>query len=310
MDTQPIPTTPDPASLAAHIAAETADAPAPLPQGEPTPAPDAPEPEAEASSLKPDAELSEAARTLRRNRADERKAKIQRDIDTLTRERYEQQQALERLRAERQTLEARPQQPRSEDPEPVEADYADYGTFVADKARWAARQEFTARSRAVQESRQMQAREQVALEQATKLEAQHQSGREKYGDFDAVVEPVITSLQGNPRAAAVAAFLSQSSVGGELAYKLGREPETLQAVLSTRDPIALATTLARTEAALLALKTAPKPVTAAPAPPSQTVGGTVTAVAPVDTRRGVPLRDHIRIEEAELEERRRLGYRY
>lgn len=56
---------------------------------------------AEADSAKPDAELSEAGRTLRRNRADQRKQQIQNDIDALVKKRSEERTAFEREEQER-----------------------------------------------------------------------------------------------------------------------------------------------------------------------------------------------------------------
>lgn len=58
-------------------------------------------PEQEADSDKPDPEVSEAARTLRKGRADSRKAKIQDEINALTRKREEERAAYDRERAER-----------------------------------------------------------------------------------------------------------------------------------------------------------------------------------------------------------------
>lgn len=64
-------------------------------------APDAAALDQEADGPKPDAEVSEAARTLRRSRADQRKAKIQGEINDLTRTREHERSELERERRER-----------------------------------------------------------------------------------------------------------------------------------------------------------------------------------------------------------------
>lgn len=90
----------------AEVRASLGEPPAPAP---PAPAaavavadaPPAPELEQEADSAKTDAEVSEAARTLRRSRADTRKAKIQSEIDALTRTREHERSELERERRER-----------------------------------------------------------------------------------------------------------------------------------------------------------------------------------------------------------------
>lgn len=74
-------------------------------------------PEQEADGPKTDADVSEAARTLRKNRAEERKAKIQADIDAATRAKHEalrERDAIaaevQRLQQQRQAL-TQPQQP-------------------------------------------------------------------------------------------------------------------------------------------------------------------------------------------------------
>lgn len=317
MDIQPTtptspPPPPQPLSLREHIAAESAPAatePEVASPAAPVAGPD--EPALEADSTKPDADLSEAARTLRRNRADERKAKIQREIDEITRVKYEEQAQLEAIRRERAALAAEKAAPvaapATDDPQPQESDYDDYGRFVADQARWAARQELKARQIDEQRTRQQLAHDQTVTAHAQKLEAQHQAGREKYSDFDVVLDPVIQQIQRNPRAEGVARFFASSEVGGEIAYKLGKDATALKAVLSARDPFALASELARVEASVLASKAAPKPITAAPAPPSQTVGGSASASS--SSRPVTSLREHIEREEAEIAERRKSGYR-
>jgi len=285
-------------------------------------------PEQEAESTKPDAELSEAGRLLRKNRADERKARIQREIDEAVRERQQtradlerEREELARLRREREDL-TRGHQPRQatagaapagttdpNDPEPVERDYEDYSQFVADKARWAAREEMRQQQ---QQSRARIAREaadRAAQETASKLDEQHATTREKFADFDAVIDPVIAQVRGTPRGSDMGAFFATSEVGGEVLYRLGKDPKALEVVLKAPNRAALHRALTHVETDILAARKSPKPTTNAPAPPAQTVGGGPTATD-VDTLKGVSTRDHIRIENEREIEARRSGRRY
>lgn len=317
-----------PMTLRDHIAAESAPIETPAPEQKAPalePVKETADPEIEAASTKPDADLSEAARTLRRNRADERKAKIQREIAEGVREREQtraelarEREELARLRAERESL-SRGTQPRSatagapptdpNDPEPQEADYQDYSHFVADKARWAAREEMRRQQFQSRDRIARQASERSTQEMASKLESQHEETREKYADFDVVLEPVLASLRGTSRGLDAAQFFASSEVGGEVAYRLGKDAAALKSVAEAPNRAALHRALTHVEADILAARKAPKPTTSAPAPPSQTVTSSATT-ATLDTRKGVPLKDHIRIEEAEIAERRKQGYRY
>ena len=309
----PVPETPaPPMSVREHIEAEArADAAPPEATAPTVPTEDAtatPDAEREAASTQPDAEVSDAARTLRRNRADERKAKIQREIADLTRERYRVQAEVEQLRRARETPPEPPSRqpaPRivdPSDPEPQETGYDDYTAFLDDRARWAARQEFKAQQ---QQSSARVAREAYERDLDTKVS----KARETYADFDAVLDPFVTAVAGNPRDAEISAFIAASPHGADVLYRLAKDDRAAQAVLTAPSRAALVRELARLEVDVSAPPKAPKPITAAPTPPSQTVGGSASA-QPLDTRKGVPLKDHIRIEEAEIAERRRQGYRY
>jgi len=277
--------------------------------------------EHEATSAKPDQEVSQAARTLRKNRAAERKARIAAEIDDKLTERNQIRAELERERAELARLRAErtaapaaaptraPAGTDPSDPEPDESTYAQYTDFVKDHTRWAAREElrvqqFQARARAEQRTA-TQAAEQVA----ETLTAQHTAARERFSDFDAVIDPVITRLRDTPRGADMGDFLAASEVGAEIVYRLGTDPAALEAVTTASTRVALLRELARTEAKILASKSAPKPVTKAPAPPSQTVGARANA-AEVDTRVGVAFKDHVRIENARELEAKQQGRRY
>lgn len=324
---------PPPMSLAAHIAAEEAPAAAPVVAPAVTETPAAPveaaapavapvvdeqAAQAEADSVKADAELSEAGRMLRANRADKRAARIKAENDDLARELHRRQQ----LRSEVERFATAPtpttggspvgttpagtptgaeptldafmaaitaEQPTHPDP---------YGAAIEARVLWRLEQRQQAETRTRQQH-----------DAARELDAKADAARAKFSDFDAVTDPVIAQLRGTPRGATLADYLRTSEVAGEIMYRLGTEPAALQAVLAAGDPVTLTRRVALIEADLVApRRETAKPITQAPAPPSQTVGGSATT-PDVDPRKGVPLKDHIRIEEAELAERRSRGLR-
>jgi hypothetical protein len=275
-------------------------------------------PEQEADGTKPDTDVSEAAKTLRRSRADERKARIQRDIDALKREEHETRDRIERLRREEAavtrtpaTVGAAPTGEKFRFPDYVawavgENEAKPYEAYLdeRDDARdvW--------RDARARDTRTRETVHRTAVEREQKLEQHAEKARERYSDFDAVIDTVVESLKGNPRGADIGAFMAASDVGGEMAYRLGKDPALLESVATARTNVALNQALARLEAQLLTPAKASKPVTSAPAPPSKTVGGGASASTVDTTRPGTSLKDHIRTEEAELAERRKAGYRY
>lgn len=313
-----------PMSLREHIALETrTEAPAQAATAVAEPVAPAESPEQEASSVKPDAELSEAARVLRKNRASERKAQIQREIAEAVRERNVLREEVARFRSEREQFarEAQPARPATaprtaadpNDPEPALEQFADapdpYSAYIDAKARWATRQEHRALQQKAHETRQRGEVERTARETASQLESLEAKAREKYEDFDAVMVSLTDAYRGHPAGDAIARAVAQSKVGEDLAYYLGTHPDEVQSAVKG-GPSEFFRVIGRIEASLSAPpKETPKPITKAPAPPAQTVGAHATAHE-VDTRKGVPLKDHIRIEEAEIAERRRQGYRY
>jgi hypothetical protein len=195
------------------------------------------------------------------------------------------------------------------DPEPAEASFEDYGAYLTAHARWAARDEFQKQQDAVRARAARTQAEQRAQTHAAKLDEQHAALREKFGDADAVIDQVLTTLRDNPRAAAVADFLAESEHSGEVAYRLGKDPAALKAVSTAPSAVAVARELARIEVAIAAPVSAPSHVTKAPAPPSRTVG-TSTAASSVDTVKGVSFKEHLRIENEREAVARRAGQRY
>lgn len=308
-------------SFAEHLAAESAapsPAVAPAPPSEPVAADP---PELEADSIKPDAELTEAARTLRKSRADERKAKIQREIDEAVRLRQETRAAIEheraeldRLRQERERV-ARPAVPHGpstgldpRDPKPSEEDFQNYTDFIDARAAWAAREEQRRTFLATRERATRDHAAQQAQHAASQLDAAAEPMRERYSDFDAVIEGFVGTLAGTPRGNDVGHILAQSEVGGEIAYKIAKTPELAKKIQTVPNRLSLARELALVERDILAAKSAAKPITTAPAPPRTTVGAGASATAGVAT--GNSTLDHIRREEAEIAERRTRGLRY
>jgi hypothetical protein len=322
MEQQTVTETPD-TSFAAHLRAE-----------EPPPATDThvveeqavavveepvvaePTPEVEADSIKPDTELSEAARVLRRNRADERKAKIQREIADLVREREETRAETARLKAEREAL-SRGEQPRPtvgglptavtdpNDPEPDPKAYPaeEYDpAYIRAVSKWEARAEF----------RQLEAAAAVRVRQQTVTQAlasKEDAARAKFSDFDAVTDAVVADFTGNPRGITILEFVQESPLGAEVAYALGKDPAAKKEILAATGSVGVLRVLAKLEAALAEpAKPAPKHITSAPVPPSKTVGGGASALE-TDTRPGASTAEHIRREEAEIAARRRNGYR-
>lgn len=335
MSTASVAVAEQPMSLREHIAAEEPASPvAPVVAPVATPAavpavetPVVPEAaEVEANSLKPDAELSEAGRTLRANRADKRAERIRHDNDELARELHRRQtlrSELERVApAPAATAAATPAAGTTVDPSDPRPAYDvekygktfpedPYAGYLLDLNRWDRRQE--AREQAA--TRQRQQGQQATRASAERLAQQMGTGRTKFSDYDAVIDPVISALAaGHPqRDVDFTNFILASDVGGEIVYRLGKDSAALQAVLHAKTGVDLARALVAVESGLTgsprAASAEPAPVTQATPVPSATVGGAAAAAEP-DTRAGVPLKDHIRIEEAEIADRRKRGYRY
>lgn len=325
-----IPVQQAPLSLREHIdAADKGLTEVPNPAVKVTPKPtEAATPEQEADSVTPDAEVSEAARLLRKNRADERKAKIQREIDEKVREREQTRADLERertelarLRQEREALTRGPE-PRQatagahpagttdpRDPEPREEDFQDFTQFIDARSSWRVREEMRRQHQHGRARVAREASDRAAMETASKLDEQHTVTREKYADFDAVSDQVLAPLRGTPRGLDVGQFLASSDVGGEIVYRLGKDKDAMKVVLAAPNRAALHRALTHVETSILAPRKAPKPVTEAPAPPAQTVGAGSTATD-VDTTKGVSFKEHNRIENEREIEARRQGRRY
>jgi hypothetical protein len=314
-----------PLTLRDHIAAEEAP---PAADVTATPAVEAvPEADvaAEAAAAVPDAEISEAARTLRRNRAEERKAKIQREIDESVRLREQtraeilkERAELDRIRAERAAVTARGETPRPiatagadpagsldgpPDPKQYPAEEFD-PAFVRDTARYEARMALAAERQQLQ---QVQSRE----AQARRLDEQAATAAAEFSDFDATIAPVLDVLKDAPKPFVedFTTYIAGSEIGARIVYALGKDAALRDRILGASSPRQLITELARAESSLAQTvkpAAAPKPITKAPTPPSRTVGGGASTQE-LDPNRGLSLKDHIRIEEAAIAAERARG---
>lgn len=316
-------------TLAEHIAAEEAElhppseppasppppasAPPPVvepPKEEPPPADNTPE--AEADSTKPDAELSEAGRTMRASRLDERKKRIEAEVADLQAKIRERNDLRRQLATETPT----PAGDRAGTPAPgtafsfptfdawqtetgnAEKSYDDY-TDARTDARFAFNE---ARSRAASE----RAESARAVHEAVRtFDERARPYREQYSDFDALVSDLVLTPPMQ-----TAAF--RDADGPAIVYHLAKHAADY-ARIAQLPPAEQLIELGTIRAALVAARTKPaatKPLTSAPPPPSQTVGSSASPATVDTTKIGTSARDHYRIEQAEIDERRRAGYRY
>jgi hypothetical protein len=141
-----------------------------------------------------------------------RKAKDR--IDKVVWEREEARKEVVQLRQQLQTLQApttAPQPTRATDPstatstetpatkpensEPLEADYSEYGAFVAAKARWAAREELSSAVQAAHQQEQHAAQQQQYEHRASAFAKKMDEGVEGNPEFLATVQPEILNLR-------------------------------------------------------------------------------------------------------------------
>ncbi|HEU4540157.1 MAG TPA: hypothetical protein VFR23_03425 [Jiangellaceae bacterium] len=225
----------------------------------------------EADSAKPDADLSEAARTLRRNRAAERKQRIQDEIDTLTRKKHELARDVELFEARRKAVSpdppSTPSAPAVSESEPIlETFDGDFTAFLRARDAWLLKQ-FEARQRTAEETRLRSEADRKRADALTAHQKRVEEARQQFSDWDAVVNnPELPQIP-----TAVLDALLEHPQGPRLAYRLARDPQRMQAMLAM-SPVAAVLDLGRLAADLDApVKAAPKTVTSAP-PPAPTLG--------------------------------------
>lgn len=334
---QPVPVPQAPMSLRDHIATEE-PARAPVALAAPAPVDATPDPDVEANpelaqeidALEPppatETPQEKAARTKRQ------KASAQKGLVS----RLANQRDKERTRAatlERELTELRQRHPappaaapaatqpaqaaapvydgsEPNDPEPTLETFADksdpYVEWTKARTDWAARREVRkAQHTGRQES--MAARAHHQRTEALRAFDTHATElRKTEPGFDAAIEHL--TLTGPMQAV----IFGSGELGPRLALSLANDPALHQRLLSLPPAlqyVELGALKATVETARTKAATPAPPITSAPPPPSTTLGAGVTATDP-DTRAGVPLKDHIRIEEAELADRRKRGYRY
>lgn len=322
-----------PMSLRDHIAAEepakASAAAAPVVVKVETPAvvdePIDPELQQEIDTVEaPQAEETPAdkrARTLK-NRASAEKAiktRLANQRDEARRERDELRQKLQTQPPPAAAQPATPQPARAarpvydgthpDDPEPTLESFGDNPDPLVEwtKARtdWAARRVVRQDRHASRQASEAASMEQSRLTALRAFDTHANDLRTTEPTFDAAIANL--DLSGPMQAV----IFGSGALGPHLALHLAKDPAEHARILAL-PPAAQFVELGIAKATVIAARkasTAPQPVTQVPAPPSQTVGGHAPA-AELDTRKGVPLKDHIRIEEAELAERRARGLRY
>ncbi len=193
----------------------------------PAPAAQAATAAAEANSVIPDAEVSEAARTLRKNRVEERKARIQGEINELVAQRNRIRDEL--ARAPRvppsAVADVKPSTERPagdpSDPEPTLAsfqaahpDHPDpYAGVIEARLDWKLRQ----RDRQVDATRQRQQADDRFTRDLSTFDTRAAALRASHSDFDAIVSDL-------PMTPLVVEILGAEH-GPQLAYHLAKHPE-------------------------------------------------------------------------------------
>jgi hypothetical protein len=149
----------------------------------------------------PKAEPKVEAKPEKPEAADKRSA--QQRIDHVTWEREEARRERDRLRDELASLKtakpdaqkAKPQAAPDDDPEPKEEDFDDYGKYVTEKARHAARAEYRSQRQADSERQDTEQRERVVTERHTKLRERLRPVMEADPGFMDRVHPEVQALQ-------------------------------------------------------------------------------------------------------------------
>lgn len=236
------------------------------------PAPVAESPEQEAEGVKADTEISDAARTLRQNRSDVRKAKIQAEISELVKERNQLQAELAQKR--------QPQTPVAPAPS-TSGTFKTFDQWLADNPErdWSAYVTEAARH----EAQTILAAERAAAEKQTLHQTYSQrvqSFAAEHPDFDEAL-----SAADVPMPEGVIEAIQQHPHGPAIAYHLATHPEV--AVSFARLPQATAFMrlgeIAATVSRPVESAPKPKPITSAPAPINP-IGGSASAAVVRDPK--------------------------
>jgi hypothetical protein len=202
---------------------------------------------------------------------------VQRRIDRLTRQREEARRESAAIKARLEMLEQGYQRPvrepepvpLSQQPEPREEDYPSQQEWFSAVRAWDKAQLKQELARESHARRQQEEQRQ----QQTRLVEQAQAARQKYADFDTVLD----RLSGVYTAPALDACVQESELGAELTYYLAQHPEDIQRlnqVAQTR-PLAMAREIGKLEMRLSSPTNGtsrPTPPTPKPAPPTPLTG--------------------------------------
>lgn len=211
--------------------------------------------EAEADSDKPDEQVSEAARTMRRNRLDVRKSQFQKEIDDLRRTKGDLEREITRLRES--STPPKPAAPaadgKKDDTTPRPADAAPEFKFPSFEewqelpgndakafadytdARTDARYEFNERQRDARVSREQAAT--AARERAREFKAHEDTFRTTHSDYDDALGAVAISDEqlASPQWKDLKQLVAQAGkVGPAVMYHLAKSAEDLALLLASR----------------------------------------------------------------------------
>lgn len=194
------------------------------------------------------------------------------------------------LAAERkaQELESRSKQPETAKPadgEPNPDDFKTYEEYTKALARWEVRQEL----KKAQEASEAQEEEALAQETVEAHEERIAAAREKYEDFDDVMNVKTPWPENNPSKADIAAAMAfrvavmEDENSAEIQYYYGTHPDEFEA-LGDMTPAQVVKAVARLSDKLAPPKEAPKPklVSKAPEPIKPVNGGASRNTTPLD----------------------------
>ena len=263
------------------------------------PAPETPavKPDDEAASTKADAEISDAAHTLRKNRADERRRQIQSEIDELTATKHRLRaeiEADERARAARpHTVPSRQPVDDPNDPQPtlesVLQQFPDdpdpYLQLSRQTARWEARQVVKEESA----QRQSESAARAHAQTRASYEAKAREFSAQHADYDATVDALnraVSSPQRDPnlvRDINDAVYQAALELGPSFVYHLAKSPGDIDAMLNARNPRDIHHAIGALTFRLAQAAAAPRPQpTPVPAPHQPTAGSGTTVVPAKD----------------------------
>lgn len=330
-----------PMSLREHIAAEE---PAKALPGAPPPAPaapaaveDTPDPEVvadpelakaidELEAPKPEETPQEKAARTRKNKEAARKGLVSRLANQRDKERERAATAERELAELRRSTPApaaapaAPQPARAaqpvydgthpDDPEPTLDAFGDkpdpFVAWSAARADWAARREVRKAHVAGRQASLAASADAKRVDQLKAFDTHATEIRKTDPGFDARIAPL------NLTGPMCAVIFGSGELGPYLADALAKDPVAYQRIvaLPAQAQFVELGALKATVQASRKAPAAPEPVTQAPPPPSATAGGAAAAATIDTTRPGTSTKDHIAVEEAEIAERRKRGYRY